>query len=148
MPSTHTSLHYHLVFSTKAREPWLTPSSRARVHDYLGGTVRGMNGVPHAVGGMGDHVHVFAGLRATHCLADMMRELKSESSAWIHRELGLPGFAWQEGYGAFTVSASSLEQVRAYVLRQEEHHRSTTFQQEYVAMLQRGLVEYDEHYLW
>src|SRR6266853_2159879 len=148
MASTHTSLHYHLVFSTKAREPWLTPSSRARVHDYLGGTVRGLNGVPHAVGGTGDHVHVFAGLRATHCLADVMRELKSESSAWIHRELGLPGFAWQEGYGAFTVSASSLEPVRTYVLRQEEHHRSTTFQEEYIAMLQRGLVEYDEQYLW
>ncbi len=77
-----------------------------------------------------------------------MRELKSESSAWIHKELGLRGFAWQEGYGAFTVSASSCDQVRAYVLGQERHHRATTFQQEYVAMLQRCLVEYDERYLW
>lgn len=148
MPSTHASLHYHLVFSTKNREPWLAPTSRVRVHEYLGGIMRGLNGVPHAVGGTGDHVHVSAALRATHCLADVMRELKSESSAWIHREFGLHGFAWQEGYGAFTVSASSLEQVRAYVLRQEEHHRGTTFQEEYVAMLQRGLVEYDDRYLW
>ena len=148
MPSTHLSLHYHLVFSTKNREPWLAPAHRARVHEYLGGVVRGLNGVAHAVGGTADHVHVFAGLRATHCLADLMRELKSESSAWIHKEMGLAGFAWQEGYGGFTVSASSLEQVRAYVLHQEVHHRVTTFQEEYVAMLQRGLVEYDEHYLW
>ena len=148
MPSTHLSLHYHLVFSTKNREPWLAPTSRARVHEYLGGVIRGMKGVSHAVGGTGDHVHVFAGLRATHCLADVMRELKSESSGWVHKELGLPGFGWQEGYGGFTVSASSLEQVRAYVLRQEEHHHETTFQEEYVAMLQRGLVEYDERYLW
>jgi putative transposase len=148
MPSTHLSLHYHVVFSTKDREPWLSPTMRSRVHEYLGGAIRGLNGVPHAVGGTGDHVHVFAGLRATHCLADVMRELKSESSGWIHGELGLPGFAWQEGYGAFTVSASHLEQVRAYVLGQEEHHRGKTFQDEYVAMLQRGLVEYDERYLW
>ena len=84
MPSTHLSLHYHLVFSTKDREPWLAPTPRARVHEYLGGIVRGIHGVPHAVGGTGDHVHVSAALRATHCLADVMRELKSESSAWIH----------------------------------------------------------------
>jgi REP element-mobilizing transposase RayT len=85
-----------------------------------------MQGFPHAVGGTGDHGHVFAGLRATHCLADVMREIKSESSNWIHKELGLHGFAWQEGYGGFTVSASSLDPVRAYVLRQEEHHRGMT----------------------
>lgn len=148
MSSTHLSLHYHLIFSTKDREPWLSPTPRIRVHEYLGGVIRGLNGVPHAVSGTGDHVHVLAGLRATHCLADVMRELKSESSGWIHKELGLHGFAWQEGYAAFTVSASHLEQVRAYVLGQEKHHRVATFQEEYVAMLQRGLVEYEERYLW
>lgn len=148
MPSTHLSWHYHLVFSTKDREPWLAPTARARVHEYLGGVVRGLSGAPHAVGGVGDHVHVLAGLRATHCLADVMRELKSESSRWIHERLGLGGFAWQEGYGGFTVSASHLEQVRAYVPGQEEHHRKVSFQEEYVAMLRRGLVEYEEQYLW
>jgi REP element-mobilizing transposase RayT len=107
-----------------------------------------MKGIPHAVGGTADHVHVFAGLRATHCLAGVMREVKSESSAWIHKQFGLPGFAWQEGYGAFTVSASHIEAVRNYVMRQEEHRRRKSFQEEYVAMLERGLVEYDENYLW
>ena len=91
-----------------------------------GGVIRGMDGFPHAVGGMGDHVHVFAGLRATHCLADVMREIKSESSCWIHKELQMPGFGWQEGYGAFTVGASSIDRVRTYVLQQQEHHRTTT----------------------
>ncbi|SKA76944.1 REP element-mobilizing transposase RayT [Prosthecobacter debontii] len=148
MPSTHLSLHYHLVFSTKNREPWLSPTDRDRVHEYIGGTLRGLNGIAHAVGGTGDHVHVFAGLRATHCLADVMREIKSESSAWIHRELRMAGFAWQDGYGGFTVSASKLETVRQYVLNQEEHHRVKTFQEEYVAMLKRGLVAYNEAYLW
>ena len=148
MPSTHVSLHYHLVFSTKNRDPWINPMYRERIHEYLGGTVRGLGGMSHAVGGMADHVHVFAGLRATHCLADVMRELKSESSAWIHNECKLAGFAWQEGYGAFTVSASHLDEVRNYVLRQEQHHRKKSFQEEYVAMLQRGMVEYNEAYLW
>lgn len=148
MPSTHLSLHYHLVFSTKNREPWLTADIRGEVHDYLGGTIRGLNGFSHAVGGIDDHVHVFVGLRATHCLADVMRELKSESSAWIHRKFGLRAFAWQEGYGGFTVSASSMESVRGYVLNQEAHHHGKTFQEEYVEMLTRGLVEYDERYLW
>ena len=148
MSSTHLSLHYHIVFSTKDREPWFAPNCRSRVHEYLGGILRNLNGVPHAVGGTGDHVHVLTGLTATHRLADIMREVKSDSSAWIHRELALAGFAWQEGYGGFTVGASDLERVRAYVLRQEEHHRTTTFQEEYVAMLQRGLVEYDDRYLW
>ena len=77
-----------------------------------------------------------------------MREVKSESSGWIHKELRLAGFAWQEGYGGFTVSASHIEAVRNYVVHQEEHHRTTSFQEEYVAMLKRGLVEYDENYLW
>ena len=126
----------------------MAPTPRARVHEYLGGVIRGVNGVPHAVGGTGDQVHVRAGLSATLCLSDVMCELKSESSRWIHQELGLNGFAWQEGYGGFTMSASHLEQVRAYVLGQDEHHRRATFQEEYVAMLQRGLVEYDERYLW
>ncbi|MCP5550355.1 MAG: IS200/IS605 family transposase [Akkermansiaceae bacterium] len=148
MPSTHLSLHYHFIFSTKNREPWLPPEPRARVHAYLGGAIRSAGGVAHAVGGTADHVHVFAGLKATHRLADVMRELKSESSAWIHCELRLSGFAWQEGYGAFTVSASQIEAVRRYVLNQESHHRSRTFQDEYLAMLKRGLVEFDEKWLW
>jgi hypothetical protein len=77
-----------------------------------------------------------------------MRELKSESSKWIHREIQMPGFEWQEGYGAFTVSASHIDAVRSYVLNQAEHHLVKTFQEEYLSMLQRGLVEYDERYLW
>ena len=93
-------------------------------------------------------MHVFAGLRATHCLADVMQRVKGVSSKWVHDELRIAGFAWQEGYGGFTVSASHLERVRSYVLHQEEHHRVKTYQEEYVEMLTRGLVEYDEKYLW
>ncbi len=89
MASTHLSLHYHLVFRTKNREPWLSPTHRQRVHEYIGGILRNKDGVADAVGGTGDHIHIAAGLRATHCLADVMREVKSESSRWIHEELRL-----------------------------------------------------------
>jgi len=82
MPSTHTSLHYHVVFSTKNREAWFAPGVRSRLHEYLGGIIRTEGGMPHAVGGTGDHVHVLAGLKATHCLADVMQRLKSVSPRW------------------------------------------------------------------
>ena len=148
MASTHTSLHYHLVFSTKNREAWFAPSTRDRLHEYLGGVIRTEGGFAHAIGGTGDHVHVLLGLSPTHSLAQVIQRIKSVSSRWIHDEWSWVGFAWQEGYGAFTVSASSLEPVRAYVLHQEAHHRVKTFQEEYVEMLERGMVEYDAKYLW
>ena len=148
MPSTHSSLHYHVVFSTKNREPWFRTDQTIRLHAYMGGVLRGMDAHAHIVGGVSDHVHLLMGLKPTHRLSDVMRELKSESSAWIHREFRLAGFAWQEGYGAFTVGAPDLETVKAYITNQVEHHRKRTFQEEYVMMLQRGLVHYDDRFLW
>jgi REP element-mobilizing transposase RayT len=148
MPSTHLSLHYHIVFSTKNRERVFDEEQCARLHAYLGGIIRGLDGIAHAVGGIADHVHVLMGLRATHRLADVMRELKSDSSKWVAAEFGLRMFHWQEGYGGFTFAAPDLERVRHYVLHQAEHHRVKTFQEEYVEMLKRGLVEYDDRYLW
>jgi len=148
MPSTHLSLHYHVVFSTKDRRPLIAPEWRDRLHAYLGGVVRNLDGVAESVGGVEDHVHLLLGLRATHCLSDLVRDVKSVSSRWVHEEIHLAGFAWQEGYGAFTVSASQRETVGDYIARQEEHHRHRTFQEEYVALLRRCGVEFDERYLW
>lgn len=148
MPSTHLSLHYHVVFSTKERQPVIAPEWRDRLHAYLGGIVRNLDGVAESVGGVADHVHLLLGLRATHCLADLVRDVKSVSSRWVHEEIPLASFAWQEGYGAFTVSASQREMVSDYIRRQEEHHRRRTFQEEYRALLQRAGVEFDERFLW
>jgi putative transposase len=148
MPSTYLSLHYHLIFSTKERRALIAEAWRERLHAYLGGTVRTIGGVPEAVGGTADHVHMLVGLRATHCLADVLWEIKRSSSQWVHETLGLTEFAWQEGYGAFTVSASGIAAVKRYILRQEEHHRKRTFQEEYVGFLSRSGVEYNERYLW
>lgn len=147
MPNTFTSLHYHLVFSTKNREPWITGDWKPRLHDYLGGTVNGLDGTIHAVGGIADHVHLLVGLKPTHCLADFIRDLKKDSTRWVKETLGHRQFAWQEGYAAFTVSATALESVRGYVLNQEEHHRVPTFREELIEMLQRAGIAYDERYL-
>lgn len=126
MPSTYTHLLYHLIFATKHREPLITENFRTDLHEYLGGTVRGLGAVPQGVGGVADHVHHLVWLSATHCLADFMRELKRCSSLWIAERNGNRDFKWQEGYAAFSVSASTRESVREYIARQEEHHRKKT----------------------
>lgn len=147
MPSTHTSLLYHLVFATKSREPLIAAEWRSRLHEYLGGAVRGLNAVPQGVGGVADHVHLLVGLKPTHCLSDFMRELKKASSNWVAETIRMPSFRWQEGYGAFTVSASARPDVQDYIARQEEHHRQRTFREEYILMLQKSGIEFDERYL-
>jgi putative transposase len=148
MPSTHLSLHYHLVFSTKDRVPSIGENWMDRLHGYFGGILGDLHGVAEAVGGVADHVHLLLGLRATHRLADVVRELKAGSSRWVHQEIKTSDFAWQEGYGAFTVSPTHREAVQHYIARQAEHHRQRSFQEEYLEFLRLGGVEYDENYLW
>ncbi len=147
MASTYLSLHYHIVFSTKGRVPSIDTEWRSRLHQYLGGEVKGLGGVPQAIGGVADHVHLLVGLKATHCLADFMRELKKQSSVWVHTKIRVDRFAWQEGYAAFTVSPNSRNGVSGYISHQEEHHRQVSFREELIEMLQRAGVEYDERYL-
>jgi REP element-mobilizing transposase RayT len=96
---------------------------------------------------MADHVHLLIGLRATHCLADVLRELKKAASIWVHEKIGLPSFAWQEGYAAFTVSPTARNGVRSYIANQEGHHRARTFQEELIAFLAKAGIEYDPKYL-
>jgi putative transposase len=147
MASTHTSLLYHLVFSTKNREPSINPTWSERMHEYLGGTVRGLGGTPQGVGGVADHVHLLVGLKSTHCLADFMRELKKTSSVWVSESLAQPAFAWQEGYAAFTVSASLRIAVQEYIARQAEHHRRKSFREELIEFLKKCEIEFEERYL-
>ena len=146
MPSTFLSLHYHIIFSTKARQPFIRAQWRASLHEYVGGTVRGLLAVPEAVGGVEDHIHLLVGLKATHRLADFLRELKKASSVWAaeHRDRL---FAWQEGYAAFTVSPTNREAVRGYIAGQEAHHRKQTFEEELVHLLAKAGVSYDPRFL-
>ena len=148
MASTHLALHCHVVFSTKNRAPIISAAWRERFHAYLGGVIRNVDAIPEAVGGVNDHVHLLIGFKATHCIADVVRDVKSVSSRWVHDEIKDHDFAWQEGYGAFSVSPSKRAAVKKYIAEQEDHHRVRTFQEEYFEMLAKSGVKYDERYLW
>jgi len=148
MPSTHLSLHYHLVFSTKSRHPFIDSEWRQRLHAYLGGCLKTLGAIPETVGGTEDHVHLLTGLKAIHRLADVLRDIKQTSSEWVHNEMKEKRFAWQEGYGAFTVSSSNVATVRSYIEAQEEHHRRKSFQEEYREFLEKHNILFDERYLW
>jgi REP element-mobilizing transposase RayT len=115
----------------------------------MGGILRDEGCALVAAGGMPDHVHLPASLDKQKSVSDTLRTVKASSSRWVHETFpALAGFAWQAGYGAFAVSFSHLDRVQAYLSRQTEHHRQTTFQEEFLAFLQRHGIEYDERYLW
>jgi putative transposase len=147
MSSTFLSLHYHLVFGTKNRQALIAPEWKDDLHGYMGGTIAGLGGVAECVGGVGDHVHLLVRLRATHTLADVLRELKKASSVWVHDEVGLADFEWQNGYGAFTVGATGCLRVANYIKNQEAHHRTKSFREEFIEMLERAGVDFDPHFL-
>jgi REP element-mobilizing transposase RayT len=148
MPSTHLSLNFHVIFSTHNRIPEIDPHWQPDLHAYLGGCVKGVDGQPLMVGGVADHVHLLMRLRATHCLAEVVRQIKTGSSHWIHKHHRQRAFAWQDGYAGFSVSPSKIAAVCSYIEHQEEHHRKKTFQEEYLEFLRESGVEYDEKYLW
>ena len=149
MAGTFTSLHYHLVFSTKDRFPFLDADLRARLYEYIGGIIRSENGILLEAGGMPDHVHLLVRLPTQTAVSDWMRIIKSKSSGWVHETFpGKEKFAWQEGYGAFTVSQSDLERVKEYIRNQAEHHRTRSFQEEFVRFLKVHEIEYDERLIW
>jgi len=146
MGSTFFSLHYHVVFSTKERRPLIRSAWRQRLHEYLGGTIRGLGGVAEKVGGVEDHVHLLMSLRTTEVPADLVREIKKASSCWIAHRAD-PLFAWQEGYSIFTVSYTHSRALRRYIATQEEHHRKVAFLEELKRLLNRNGVKYDPKYL-
>ncbi|MDR3460623.1 MAG: IS200/IS605 family transposase [Verrucomicrobiae bacterium] len=149
MAHTFTHLLTHIVFSTKDRRPLLDAELKARLFPYLGGIIRAHGGKSIIINGPADHVHILASLAAKYSLSDLMRELKADSSGWVHKNFPGHGlFAWQIGYGAFSVSHSSLPEVKEYIAKQEEHHRKVSFQEELVAFLKRHEIEYDERFLW
>lgn len=142
-----TKLNYHIVFSTKERQPFITDDLRPRLHEYLGGCIREARGASLRIGGTADHVHMLAGLRPTHCLADVIRDIKRASSKWIHDLTRNRVFDWQDGYGAFTVSPHDVDGLIRYIDGQEEHHHHRTFRDEYAELLREHGIEFDERYL-
>ena len=146
MGSTFSCLRAHIVFSTKERRPFIASSWRSQLHAYLGGTVRGLEGVAEAVGGVADHVHLLVSYRPTLTISDFMRELKKATSVWAS-ENHEPLFGWQDGYAVFSVSASQKDRVVAYIANQEEHHRQRMFREELESLLRRHGIEYKPEYL-
>ncbi len=144
---SYTNLLYHLVYATKERAPLITDAIRLKLHEYLGGTVRGLGGVALEINGVADHVHLLVKLPPTLALSDFLRELKANSSIWAKKQTA-GRFAWQSRYGAFTVSESQVERVRHYISHQEEHHRRVNFEEEFKAMLRAHRIDFKEGYVW
>jgi REP element-mobilizing transposase RayT len=149
MPQSFAYLNCHIIFSTKNREPLLMPEWATRLYEYIGGTIRAKGGALLAAGGMPDHVHFSVSMGRQMSVSDAVRDIKSNSSRWIHETIAdLRGFAWQEGYGAFSVSRSNVDDVKRYIGSQAEHHRVRSFQEEFLEFLKRHELEYDERYIW
>jgi REP element-mobilizing transposase RayT len=147
MPHTFTNLLTHIVFSTKERVPVINAELRPQLHAYMGGIVRELQGTALIINGMADHVHLLVGLPPALSLSDALRVLKANSSRWLHETRRAP-FNWQAGYGAFSVSQSNVLAVTEYIAHQEEHHRKMTFQEEFIALLRKHNIEFDERYIW
>jgi putative transposase len=149
MAQSFVCLNYYLIFGTKGREPILSDAMRPRLYEYVGGILRAGRSKLVAAGGMPDHTHWLGSLHQQSSVAEALRQIKASSSKWIHDQYpGMSSFAWQAGYGAFAVSYSNLAAVETYIRGQAEHHRTTTFQEEFLAFLKRHDIAFDGRYLW
>jgi len=146
---TFTKLNYHIVFATKNRLKSIRTDFRERLYEYIGGIIRAQKGSLIEIGGVADYIHILARIPPTIALSDSVRDLKASSSKWIHEsDVAGRDFAWQKGFGAFTVSYSLVDSVVEYVRNQEEHHRVKTFQEEYIEFLKRHDIEFEPKYLF
>ena len=146
---SYVSSYFHCVFSTKDRRPFITQGLRERLWPFLGGIARQNKMKAIEIGGVEDHIHLLLSLPSTMAVATALQLIKGGSSKWIHETFPeYRQFAWQEEYGAFSVSVSQLDKTIAYIKGQEAHHRKMTFQEEFLVLLKKHRIEYDERYLW
>ena len=149
MGRTYTSLTYHLIFSTKYRRKIIRTEFREQLYQYIGGIIREKDGVLLEIGGVEDHVHIMVGFAATISVSDMLRFIKSNSSGWVNETIKpMDKFAWQPGYGAFTVSHSQKPTVRSYIQTQEQHHQKKSFEDEFIQILVAHGIEYDPKFVF
>jgi REP element-mobilizing transposase RayT len=143
--TTYTQILYHIVFGTKDHSGCLDLDHHDALCDYIAGLLKHKNCFPHKLGGYTDHVHILTALHPSISLADLVKDIKLASAAWIKQEKVFPSFSgWQVGYGAFTCSWSVKSEVQEYIFRQREHHRHQTFREEYIDFLKRAGVAFDE----
>jgi len=146
---SYVSANFHCVFSTKERRPLITPDIQERLWPFLGGIARQNDIKALAIGGVADHVHMLISIPSTMPIAKAMQLIKGGSSKWVHETFPhLQLFNWQKKYGAFSVSVSQLDKTVDYIRFQEAHHKKLTFQEEFVALLKKHRIDFDERYLW
>ncbi|SEI80609.1 REP element-mobilizing transposase RayT [Dyadobacter sp. SG02] len=148
MANTYTQLYIHIVFSVKGRESLISKAWKNDLYAYIGGIILNHRSKPLAINGMPDHIHILIGYNPSTPLPTLVEEIKTSSNKWIKEHFNLMNFNWQKGYGAFSYSRSSIDQVIRYIVSQEEHHRKKTFREEYLQMLRDFEVEYKNEYLF
>ena len=149
MPQSLSCVIIHVVFSTKERRAFLDPDMRPRLHAYLATVARNAGCECYRAGGVADHVHLAIRLSRTLTIADLVENLKTSSSKWLKTQSpDLALFSWQRGYGCFSVGATGVDSLCAYIDNQEERHRKRTFQEEFRVFLKKYAVDYDEAYVW
>ena len=149
MPQSLSSILIHLIFSTKNREPFLTPEIDAELYPYMASIFQAMKSPALIINGTSDHIHTLFSLSRVVTIADLVEEVKTDSSRWIKTKGRIfRNFHWQSGYGAFSIGQSQVQAVKRYIKRQKEHHRRITFQDEYRKFLKAYEVDYDERYVW
>jgi putative transposase len=147
MSHTSGNILLHLIFSTEQRRPLIKPAFQNKLFAYLGGIIREMRDTALIINGMPDHVHMLIRARPAQSAAQIARTVKTNSTRWLH-ENGQQNFAWQTGYGVFSVSESNVTAVKKYIADQQEHHKKHSFHEEFIAFLKKNNVSYDEKYLW
>jgi REP element-mobilizing transposase RayT len=149
MANTYSQLNIHCVFAVKGRENIITNNFRDDLHRYISGILKNDGSFPLAVNGWMDHVHVFFELPPSLSVSDQMRMVKATSSKWINDNNFVKGkFSWQEGYGAFSYSRSQRDSVIQYIIKQEEHHKKETFKEEYLGLLRKFEISFEEKYVF
>ena len=149
MANTYTQINMHVVFSVKGRENILSAKIRPDIFKYISGILSNIEQFPLAVNGYKDHVHLFFEMQPTKSLSDIVRVVKTNSSKWINENRFIAGkFSWQEGYGGFSYSRSQRNNVIQYIIKQEEHHKVRTFKEEYLDLLKRFEINFDEQYIF
>lgn len=149
MPQSLANLFIHLIFSTKERFPFLSNDVRPELHAYMATVLANLNSPAVLINSVEDHVHILFNMSRTVTLAQVVEDVKKSSSRWIKMHgPNLVTFSWQAGYGGFCVSESNVPKVANYIRNQEQHHRATTFQEEYLEFLIKHKIQYDERYVW
>jgi REP element-mobilizing transposase RayT len=149
MPGTFTQLYVQIVFAVKGRLSLIPTQHKSELNQYIAGIIKGKNHKSIIVNGMPDHIHAFIGLKPVMAISDLVRDIKKNSSKFINDKKWVKGkFQWQEGYGAFSYSHSQIENVYKYILNQEQHHKKKSFREEYLELLKKFEIEYNEKYLF